>query len=71
MRIWPESSHNGSVFFNYVPIQEKGWSIEPGQAVTMRYRVIVSDGKPNKSAIAEAFENYVGKSKKKAPTSTP
>ncbi|MCB1080023.1 MAG: PmoA family protein, partial [Verrucomicrobiae bacterium] len=43
---------NGKVFFNYVPVQETGWEIRPGETVTLRYRLVISDGK----ATAEATE---------------
>jgi hypothetical protein len=43
MRIWDD---NPKTFFNYVPIQEHAWGIEPGQKSVMRYRIVVQDGKP-------------------------
>lgn len=55
MRIWP----NGKIFFNYVPAQEFDWQIDPGEEIEMRYRVIVSDGRPDPVAIEQHWSRYV------------
>jgi hypothetical protein len=54
LRTWD----NGKMFFNYVPVQEKPWSRKPGKAETLRYRLVVSDGKPNKDIIEKQFQAY-------------
>lgn len=54
MRVWPD----GKVFFNYVPIQEKGWEIKPGAPSTMRYRVVIADGKPKAENLNQLWKNY-------------
>jgi hypothetical protein len=54
MRIWP----TGKIFFNYVPIQETAWSLEPGVISEMNYRIIVADGKPDKDQIEKAWDSY-------------
>ncbi|MEM8955272.1 MAG: PmoA family protein [Verrucomicrobiota bacterium] len=43
MRVWPPTSNNGAIFFNYVPIQETGWAIQPRETVAFRYRLVVDD----------------------------
>lgn len=58
MRVWPETSNNGAIFFNYVPIQEFGWEIVPGQVSTMRYRLVVQDGKPNAAELEKRWARY-------------
>ncbi len=58
MRIWPPNSHNGAVFFNYVPVQETAWELKPGQPSIMRYRLIVSDGKINSGQINAMWEHF-------------
>jgi len=60
MRIWPPDTNNGAIFFNYVPIQETGWQLEPGKPVTMRYRILVSDARPDPKAIDAAWGRYSG-----------
>lgn len=59
MRVWPPTSNNGAIFFNYVPIQEFEWEIEPGQTSTMRYRLVTQDGKPDPSDLDRRWERYV------------
>ncbi|MCZ6674893.1 MAG: PmoA family protein [Verrucomicrobia bacterium] len=54
MRIWP----TGKIFFNYVPIQEYPWSLEPGKPSEMNFRIIVVDGKPDKQKIERAWNSY-------------
>ena len=58
MRIWPPTSNNGAIFFNYVPIQETGWSIEPGGVSTMRYRLVVADKRPDNQALNARWNLY-------------
>lgn len=40
MRIWPE----GHVFFNFCPVQNKDWTLEPGNEYVLRYRLYVYEG---------------------------
>lgn len=58
MRIWPETSNNGAVFFNWVPIQEFAWSLDPGIKHQFNYRLLVMDGKPDKNKIERAWSAY-------------
>lgn len=58
MRVWPPTSNNGAIFFNYVPIQETGWEIKPGQVSTMRYRLVVEDGKPDTGELNKRWKKY-------------
>jgi hypothetical protein len=58
MRIWPPDSHDGAVFFNYVPIQETAWQLKPGKPSIMRYRLIVSDGKMDAGLINAIWERF-------------
>jgi hypothetical protein len=60
MRVWPPASNNGAIFFNYVPIQETGWEIKPGQISTMRYRLVVHNGRPDSDTLNERWNRYVG-----------
>ena len=58
-RIWPAATEHGAIFFNFVPIQETGWALEPGQPCTMRYRLVVSAGAPDKDQVEGWFQTYV------------
>jgi hypothetical protein len=61
VRIWPEDSHNGAVFFNYVPIQEKAWSLAPSKPVTFRYRLLVHDGSTDVAHLEDTWKAYAEK----------
>jgi hypothetical protein len=60
MRIWPPASHNGAIFFNYVPAQETAWHLMPGKPSTMRYRLIVSDKTMNAEQINALWKSFAG-----------
>jgi len=59
MRVWPETSNNGAIFFNYVPIQEFAWKISPGQVSIMRYRLVVQNGKPDPHDLNKRWNRFV------------
>jgi hypothetical protein len=40
MRIWPE----GYVFFNFCPVQNRDWTLEPGNEYVLKYRLCVCEG---------------------------
>jgi hypothetical protein len=46
LRIWPTGQNDGveNVFFNFNPTQDRDWMLEPGNAYTLRYRMLVYDG---------------------------
>ncbi|MGC6466791.1 MAG: PmoA family protein [Akkermansiaceae bacterium] len=54
LRTWPD----GKMFLNWVPIQEKPFEIKPEQTVTWKYRLVVSDGGPDKEKIDQWFADY-------------
>lgn len=54
LRTWPD----GKVFLCWTPIQEKPLVILPDQLLTWRYRIIVSDGKPDEKAINRLWAEY-------------
>ncbi|MCF1751197.1 PmoA family protein [Mariniradius sediminis] len=47
MRVWPEDSNEGkeNVFLEFCPIRHQAWEILPGKTNTLKYRMIVFDGK--------------------------
>lgn len=54
VRTWDD----GRVFFNYVPIQETGWEIKAGETITLRYRLIISDGKADAAGLESRWQRY-------------
>ena len=61
MRVWPASDSNGgAIFFNYVPIQETGWAIKPGETSAMRYRLVAQTGKPDTAALNKRWDRFNG-----------
>lgn len=47
MRVWPEDANNnrGDLFFEFTPIRYEAWKIEPYRPYSLRYRMVVFDGK--------------------------
>ena len=58
MRIWPPTSHNGAIFFNYVPTQQTAWRLMPEKPSTMRYRLIVSDKEMSPAQINALWKDF-------------
>lgn len=55
MRVWPEDMNGrGDVCFEFCPIRHKDWQLEKGNDYTLRYRLIIFDGKMT----TELAENY-------------
>ncbi len=60
MRVWPEDiiKDNGDMFFEFCPIRIKGWQFEPEKEYSLRYRIIVYDGKITSQTAEELWKNY-------------
>ncbi len=55
MRIWPVDAHpKGYFYFEFVPIRHNDWKIDPKKQYTLKYRMVVFDGKLD----AETAEKY-------------
>ena len=56
MRIWPLDANGGrgDMYFEFVPIRHEDWKLEPKQNYTLKYRMIIFDGKMD----AETAEKY-------------
>ncbi|MDR7132521.1 hypothetical protein J2X69_004893 [Algoriphagus sp. 4150] len=56
LRVWPENNYDGigNVFVEFTPIRHDSWEILPNQRYTLKYRMIVFDGKMT----AEEAEGY-------------
>ena len=58
MRVWEKGNCNGAIFLNYVPTQETGWSIKPGETSHMRYRIVLKEGKPSKEDLDKRWDAF-------------
>ncbi len=62
MRIWPldANASRGDMYFEFVPIRHEYWKINPKQNYTLKYRMIVFDGKID-AKTAEMYWNSFAK----------
>jgi hypothetical protein len=58
MRVWPLDVRQGrgDMFFEFTPIRYEDWKIEPNQQYTLKYRMVVFDGRMD-APTAERFWN--------------
>lgn len=56
LRIWPTGANEGegNVYFNFNPAQEQDWKLKPGNSYSLKYRMMIYDGKI-KPADAESY----------------
>ena len=47
LRIWDEKSNGGrgDMFANFATTKDKDWLLEPGKTYTLKYRLVVFNGK--------------------------
>jgi hypothetical protein len=47
MRVWPLDGNGGrgDMFFEFCPIRHNDWKLDPGQSYTLKYRMVIFDGK--------------------------
>ena len=47
LRIWDKKANGGrgDVFANFAPTKDKDWILEPGKTYTLKYRLVVFNGK--------------------------
>jgi type 1 glutamine amidotransferase len=60
LRIWPTGMNGGraNVFINFNPAQEQDWLLEPGRAYTLRYRMLVYDGKVDTATTERYWRDF-------------
>jgi len=54
MRLWP----TGDIFFNWCPVQEKDWVLEPGKKYVFTYRMYVYDGKMTAEQAERCWQDF-------------
>jgi hypothetical protein len=60
MRVWPETENKGrgDVFFEFCPIRLKEWVLNPGSVYRLKYRMLVYDGKIDKSVADRLWNDF-------------
>jgi len=60
MRVWPENMNNnrGDVYFEFCPIRYKEWVLNPGNVYRLKYRMLVYDGKIEKSTADRIWNDF-------------
>ena len=60
IRIWPEGMNEGkeNVFFNFNPAQDRDWTLEPGKAYTLKYRMLVYDGELDSATANRYWQDF-------------
>ncbi|HLR33477.1 MAG TPA: PmoA family protein, partial [Fodinibius sp.] len=60
LRIWPTGANEGegNVYFNFNPAQEQDWTLNPGSSYSLKYRMIVYDGKLEPAAAERYWRDF-------------
>ncbi len=60
IRIWPTGMNEGkeNVFFNFNPAQDRDWILEPGKSYTLKYRMMVYDGKIDSTTAEQYWRDF-------------
>jgi len=60
MRVWPENANNnrGDVYFEFCPIRYKDWALNPGNVYRLKYRMLVYDGKIDRSIADRIWNDF-------------
>jgi len=59
MRIWPENSNaEGYQYFEFTPIREKAWVLEPGKTYSQKYRIWVQEGELIQEKAEQQWQQY-------------
>ena len=59
LRIWPENSNGrGDMFANFAPTKTTDWNVMPGKNYTLKYRMLVFDGKMTAEKAESAWQSF-------------
>jgi hypothetical protein len=60
MRVWPIDANNGrgDVYFEFCPIRYHDWILNPGKVYTLKYRMLVYDGKVDPSVSERIWTDF-------------
>jgi hypothetical protein len=61
LRIWDKKANGGrgDVFANFAPTKDKDWLLEPGKTYTLKYRLVVFNGKFDATKAEDAWKTFV------------
>lgn len=61
MRVWPLDSNagRGDMYFEFVPIRHEEWKLEPKKNYTLKYRMVVFDGKMETQTAEKYWNSFV------------
>jgi hypothetical protein len=66
MRVWPENSNGvGHQFFEFTPIREKAWILEPEKTYSQKYRIWIREGDLNAGEADLQWLQYVNSTHQK------
>jgi hypothetical protein len=60
MRIWPEASNK--LYFQFSPIKFESWKLEQNQPQTLKYRLLIFDGKISASEAEKYWQDFANNS---------
>jgi hypothetical protein len=60
LRIWDKKANGGKgdVFANFAPTKDKDWLLEPGKTYTLKYRLLVFNGKMDAAKAESAWKSF-------------
>jgi hypothetical protein len=60
MRVWPLNGNGGrgDMFFEFCPIRHNEWKLDPGQNYTLKYRMVVFDGKMSPADAEKHWKSF-------------
>ena len=60
LRIWDKKANGGrgDVFANFAPTKDKDWLLEPGKTYTLKYRLVVFNGKFDANRAENAWREF-------------
>lgn len=61
LRIWDKKANGGrgDVFANFATTKDKNWLLEPGKTYTLKYRLVVFNGKFDAAKAEDAWKSFV------------
>lgn len=60
MRIWPANiTGPGYQYFEFTPIRENAWILEPGETYSQKYRIWVREGEVDPSKAEQQWQQYI------------
>ena len=59
LRVWPEDQYGrGDLFVNFATTKTTDWTFEPGKSYTLKYQLIVYDGKMEVASAEQAWNQF-------------